>query len=299
LHLLLIPEFAIRCFSSAIGRRQAWNSLCQRLTLSWLAFLFCRFAVESLDNRLASDGGEVSPTLMELLRAYRRSRLAINATMNSPHGLVGICAAVSCASTGLWLMTRLFIYGGSISPPTKSVAAAVGETSIHNLGEAIHLLVVCCLCRAHGTHLSDYLPHFVFKVLTYHAAMRAFVEAESVLTSPTGSSSSNGGGDDDDDDDDDDNTMTRKCRMRAAVVYLLLFCWSIGLQHESVKRWGESKLAAWLTFQTSLIAGLILSSTVEQVGSRLPSKPVRDSIVHKLCQKFLFHSQDYDRISAE
>jgi hypothetical protein len=177
LHMLLIPELAIRCFTSAAGRRQAWNSLCQRLTLSWLVFFSGRFGVEWLNSRLANDGGEGPPTSEERHRDYGHSQLSIDATMTSPHGLVGICAAVSCASTGVWLMTRLFIYGGSISPPTESVAAAAGEISVHNRREAAHLFVICCVCWANGTHLSKYVPHFFFKVLAYHAAVRAFVVA--------------------------------------------------------------------------------------------------------------------------
>jgi len=243
--ILLVPEVALR-------RRQPWDSLCRRVTVSWLVMFFSKFLIDHTNReylydlvfqRQASVG---TPNYTTVDRVVGRQTTVVapdlvEVTMTSPHGLVGICTAASCSSTGLWLIATFFVYGGSL--PSTLAASPDGDVTpiCHRRREAAHLLVVCLVCVVHRVQLVYYVAFVAVKVISYHAAMRIFIEAEKAMA-----------------------LSTR--RVGPLIVYATVIGGKLGLEALSDEQFkNNNRMAVWLSFPTSVVGSLAVGALLEQV----------------------------------
>lgn len=236
--LLLVPELTLR-------RRQPWDSLCRRVTLSWLVLFFAKFSVDQSNRKYLHDLLVLGFALFDNPNSIARESTVVaqsdlvKVTMTSPYGLIGACTAASCSSTGLWLITHLFIYGGTL-PSTVAIFGDVSPIS-HRRREAVHLLVVSLVCVAHGVQLVYYVAFIVVKVISFHAAMRMFNEAERAMIS-----------------------STHRCR--SWVIFAIVIGLKFGLEALSDEQYkNNGRMAAWLAFPESLVGGLVVGTLMEQV----------------------------------
>lgn len=183
--------------------------------------------------------------------------------MTSSHGLLGVSVAVCCSSTGLWLMTHLFIHG--VASSASKFAAMDDCFPPHRHQEAAHLVALSTVCLCHDVRLAVYMPCLVAKVLLYHGAVRAFSVCESARVG--------------------DVSADRCLILRLVGVYSTLFGCPFGLQWLSRKQFKESaKLISWFMFPATLVSGLVVGSTVESVigAMRCNNEVLRSNTIKKV-----------------
>jgi hypothetical protein len=119
--LIIAPELFLHHYRFVVRfePRQIWNRVRFRIHFSWitlyLAHLVARYNTVSVllppsDGNNESDLDTFALPLDVLLVA------CFPETIRSPAGYLGLCAAVSCVSSGLWLMTSLVVY---VAGPSK------------------------------------------------------------------------------------------------------------------------------------------------------------------------------------
>jgi len=157
---LILPELALRRYNVIVyfDPRQVWNRLRFRLHFSWMAlyFIYISLTPSATQDMRPTDGDEIDPSSVAFpLPVDVMLVSCFPKTIRSPAGYIGLCAVVSCVSSGLWLIVCSFVYlvGASKLPrdPTDDGIDEfvwmmfIGMTNYYRGAETVSQVGICQL----------------------------------------------------------------------------------------------------------------------------------------------------------
>lgn len=132
--LLIAPEFVLRHykFIRYFELRQIWNRLRFRIYLSWLA-LYCLYVIAKggfVSSAHQHGDGGVNDHSSEEISVVQIDAILIACfpeSIRSPVGYIGLCATVSCISSGACLLISMLVYLNSSGLDTKTANDGIDE----------------------------------------------------------------------------------------------------------------------------------------------------------------------------